>query len=252
MLTSERHQRIINLLEEKKSVHIEELVSLFGVSVATIRRDLDALEKDKKLKKIYGGATFLSAPPLASYDTRFQINHDLKEKIGIAVATMISDGESVMFDIGSTALEAAKQIKNKQNLMIVTNSISIMNELMDSDESISVFCLGGMVKRSENCLIGNMANDTIERFRLDKAVISAGGITTSGLMNYNQDTANIHSLCAKNAKTRILAADSSKFGKQNFLLSSTWDDVDIVVTDEGISEEYKDFIKGIGKELIIV
>lgn len=251
MLTSERQEKIMKLLETKKTVTIEELVRVFDVSVATIRRDFAYLEKEKRLKRVYGGATFISSPPLATYETRSTRNMDKKQKIGIAAAKLINDGEAVIFDIGSTALEVAKNVKNIQNLMIVTNSISVINELMDADESIKVFTLGGMVKRSENCFLGEMANRAINHYRFDKAIVSAGGVTEAGLMNYNTESANVHSLCVLNAKTRILVADSSKMGKQNFIVSSTWDSIDTVVTDSGISGDFLSFLEGMGKQVII-
>src|SRR5690606_10861785 len=132
MLAQERHKKIMEILKANQIVKVADLCSRFDVSIETVRRDLEHLEIEGKLKRVYGGAILnqkSSAEP--SYHSRYIKNAEEKQIIGKRTSELISDGETLIIDLGTTTLEVARHLKNKKKLTVITNCISIAQELVD-------------------------------------------------------------------------------------------------------------------------
>ena len=252
MLGRERQNLILDMLGTSRTVRIPELTKRFGVSVATIRRDLDLLEKEGLIRRIYGGAELSERKGYEQpiFNTRVGRMAAQKSAIGAAAAKLISEGDTVVLDIGTTTLEIAKNIGDVPHLTVLTNSLPVLNELVSG--SANVYALGGRLRSQELAIGGSLAEETLGSFFVDRALVGAGGITLeNGITDFSPDSAQLCSAIMKRANEVILVADSSKFGKNVFAKVAPLSHVDTVVTDSGIPEEYKKAFSKMEIRLII-
>ena len=256
MLQKERKNQILAMLNKEGMVKIPDLAKAFGVSVITIRRDLDELVRAGSVEKVYGGAVLAqqSAPePEAQrlFHARLAHNHREKRLIGMAAAKLVKDGETIILDIGTTPLEVAKHLGSYEDLTVLTNSLPILNQLADT--RLNVYSLGGKLRGNELALHGSLAFKALSDFCVDKAFIGAGGITLeNGITDHNLDSAELCTAIANRSRQTILVTDSSKFGKDASVIIGPLTSVETIITDAGISQEYADGIRQAGIELIIV
>ncbi len=256
MQQSERQGRILKLLEEKKTVTIPELTEACGVSVITIRRDLDALAGKGLIRKVYGGASLPERQPLdlsphPSFLSRITRHHDHKERLGFTAASLVQEGDTVILDIGTTCLEIAKALKKRVGITVLTNSLAILNELADS--GLEVHALGGRLRGRELSLTGQQACEAMKDFYANKAFISVSGVSLeNGLTDFNIDSSELCAAITRRAGHVYLVTDSSKFGKIAFSVIGPLECVHSVITDSGIPQEYADAFKARGVELILV
>ena len=252
MLNRERQSMIIDLLNQNKCVQIMDLAEKFNVSVATIRRDLKELEEQQLINRIYGGAVLTESPTLQPFFPRTNHHREEKSSLGAMAASMIREGETIVLDIGTTVLEIAKNIKDKKNLMVFSNSLPVLNEL-ESCRDIQVLSMGGKLQPSMHALTGSIAEQTLNNFYVDKAFIGVAGISIEyGLTNFDQGSAELCAAIIRRARQTILVADSSKFGKTNFAVVGSLDSIHTVITDDGIPEQYRKYFEKSGVELIVV
>jgi len=241
MLAIERRSQILSGLESEKSVLVSDLSRKFGVTEETIRRDLEKLEKEGLAKKTYGGAVLaegLSAEP--SFRMREKTNIAQKLIIAEKIFNLVDPKDNIMMDASSTCVLAAKKLKNKDGLTIITNSVEILMECAVSD-TVSLMSTGGSLRGSSLSLVGHSAADFMERFTVDKAIISCKGLDFSkGVTESSIAEAEIKKAMADNAKQVILAVDSSKFDRLSFAKSLDFGMVHCVVSDK-IPAQWIDF-----------
>ena len=251
MLPIERRNKIIELLQEEKKVVVTNLSSLFGVTEETIRRDLEKLEKEGIATKTYGGAVLNEDLRLdLPYKVRKRTNTAGKQLIGKRISSLIEDGDHIMLDGSSTALYIAKNIKDKKNLTIITNSIEILFELSDVS-GWNILSTGGFMKESALALVGYQAERMIKSYNVDKAIISCKGIDIEkGITDSNELDAHIKKLMADAAKTKILAVDSTKFEKVSFTKIIDMSKIDILVTEHELDDDWKQALSNFVIEVI--
>ena len=252
MITGERRNKILEILQEKKAVEVHELVKLFNVTGATIRRDLEALEKEGLLRRTHGGAVL---PLSVSYEPLYfsQIRKNLKEKeaIGKKAAELISDGDSVFIESGTTTLHIAKNIKNKRNLTVVTNSIDIAKELL-SVSGVEVILTGGNLRKETVTLVGPLAERVLKEFKVDKVFLGISAIVPSkGMSTASIVEAQIKRLIIEMGKEVIGLADHSKFGKESFAFVTHTSVLDKLITDNKVSKEDIEALEKLGVEVIV-
>jgi len=251
MLGKERQNLILEMLNISKTVQITDLTEKFKISVATARRDLDELESAGLIKRVYGGAVLVEKSGLRPiFNARIEQNSVKKAQIGMAAASLVSEGDTVVLDIGTTTLEVAKCIGNIPHLTVLTNSLPVLNELVQSDAN--VYALGGRLRSQELALSGTQAEEQLSNFCVDKAFIGAGGVTLeNGITNYNPDSAQLCAAIIRRAKEVILVTDSNKFGKDGFAVVGKLNCVNTIVTDSDIPKEYLKAIEKMGVKLVI-
>lgn len=251
MQASERQKTILEYLKNNKIILIKDVVRKFNVSHETIRRDFDRLQKENLVKRVHGGAIFNEDKKSESNDLlSSNIEYiDNISYIGIEASKLINDGDTIILGIESTVLEVAKNIKNK-NVTVLTNSISIINELIDTD--IELYTLGGKVNSHEHTINGHMAHSNLQNFYVDKVFIGAGGITlNNGISDYQSEESQLINSMLDRGKQSILVADSSKFGRNCFSTTYLLNKINIIVSDNRLSDNYIRSIKELGVELII-
>ncbi len=252
MLTEERRNRIVRLLQEENSVQVEKLAASFDVSLATIRRDLTVLEKAGYLRRVYGGAISLKKP-ISSTDA-FKIRslecQAEKAAIGRLAASLIQPGDTIVLDVGTTTLEVARAIKHCSNITVLTNSLPILNELVDS--SLNVYSLSGRMRKSEFSFVGNLVSNTVQSFHISKVFIGCGGYSLEfGLTEHIYDSAQNRNFFIEQSDEAILVTDSRKFGNNAAVLVENSSMVKTIVTDSHLSEEWRRKISAKGINLLI-
>ena len=252
MLAIERRSEILTKLQQEGKVLVNDLSKFYQVTEETIRRDLEKLEIEGIVKKTYGGAVLAETLNIdLPYYVRKQTNVQSKENIASKIAELIKDGDHIMLDASSTAVYVIKKIKQLKNITIVTNSIEIMLELADVN-GWKVFSTGGAMKEGALALVGHQAEEMIDRFHVDKAIISCKGIDQEfGITDSNEPDVEIKRHMVKAAKQVILAVDSSKFDKISFVRMGTFDQVNTVVTNMEPSQEWKDVLENAGVTVIV-
>ena len=173
MLAIERKNEILSILQKEQRVLVAELSTRYQVTEETIRRDLEKLEKEGFVKKTYGGAVLNKNSTIdMPLKIREKTNRKEKQKIAQTVASLIEDGESIMLDSSSTSLMIAQELKKKKKLTVITNSVEVLIELSGC-EGIKVISTGGTLRDSSLSLVGKMAQDVLEKYYVDKAILPA-------------------------------------------------------------------------------
>lgn len=251
MLAIERRNAILEKLQAERRVVVSELSQIYKVSEETIRRDLEKLENDGFAIKSYGGAVINEN---ANVDLPFNIrkkrNVISKQKIAEVISSRIKDGTSIMLDASSTAVYIAKALKERKNLTLITNSIEILIEMFDTP-NVNVLSTGGAMREGSFALVGPQTDKMLNSYHVDIAIVSAKGFDLETGMS---DTEELH---ANNKKTmlhagreKVLAVDSSKFGKTAFTEIGTLEDISMVVTDAKPDEVWLQAFKEYGIECI--
>lgn len=253
MNSHKRHQIILDLINQNDAVQVTELVSMFGVSEVTIRRDLDILERKGLLRRVHGGAISGSGrsyePPFISRSAKCS---EEKQRIGKAAAEMIHNGDSIMLDVGTTTLEIARNIFDRQNLTVITPSFHIALALVEHP-GIRLILTGGILRRGELSLVGHLAERTIEGFNVDKFFMGAGGIDPEvGFTEFNLEDTLVKQAMLKRAKEIIVVADSSKFGLIALNSIAPISVADRILTDMKAPVEMVEQIEQMGIEVLRV
>lgn len=244
MLTSERQRLIRELAQKNGEVLISELAKRFGVSIETIRRDINILSKKNLLKKVRGGAVPVQyAVREDSYDVRYRKNHDSKSAIGAYIAeNLIEDNDSIALSSGST-MEVLAECITARNLLIVTNSINIasilQNRMRQNLWSGEVIILGGVVRADEHYTGGTIAVDMLKKFTFNKAFLGISALSGRDVMTSNIEEGIIMSTMIDHARFCCVASDSSKFDIRSTYTFADLAEIDAVVTeaDADIAEE---------------
>jgi DeoR/GlpR family transcriptional regulator of sugar metabolism len=251
MLAQKRQNVILEMLRQSGGIiKINDIVSKFNVSNETARRDLETLQDNNLVKRIYGGAILSSVNsfiPVREDGSRGQAE---RVAIGQAAAELVHDGETVILSTGTTVLQVSRYLKRLHSLTVITNSLAVVNEL--SNTNFEIFVLGGKLDTNEKNMYGDMALMSLRSVFADKAFIGAGGITFEfGVSDYGVDDFTIREGIIKHSIKTILVAQSEKFGSNAFSLGLSLNQMGIVVSDTNLSQEYQQGIKDMGIELIL-
>ncbi len=258
MLAKERQNKILEILYKKKIVKIAEIVHMFDVSNETARRDLESVQDLGVAKRVYGGAVLIDEKNGKRIDSLQlgsgtawgqQLGRAERDAIGKKAAEFIHEGDSICLGVGTTVHEIAKHISGKRDVTVITNSIAVLTELADSDNT--VYILGGLVDMNERTMKGEIAENSLQMFYVDKAFIGAGGITfDGGVTDYDIQESTLKNKICEHANKVYLVAHSAKFGVNAFSFSCPLNLVDVIITDPMLPKAYADWIREMGIELI--
>lgn len=251
MLAIERRNAILTRLSVEGKVVVSDLSREFSVTEETIRRDLEKLDQDGLAKKTYGGAVKVDNFNIdLPFHVRKQSNIEKKQKIGSLIADLIHDGDYIMLDASSTALNVVKNIQHKSKITLITNSIEILLELCNKPDW-TIISTGGTLKEGGLSLVGYQAERMVSGFHVDLAVCSCKGLDIDiGVTDSNERDSEIKKAFFSSATRRVLAVDSSKLDKVSFVKVCGLRDVDTVVTDTDPGEKWKERLAEQGVSLI--
>ncbi|EII6783241.1 TPA: DeoR/GlpR family DNA-binding transcription regulator [Clostridioides difficile] len=242
----DRKKEILKLLDSKGKVNTKELVKRLEVSSETIRRYLEELENENKLKKVYGGAIKINYGVIEpEHIKRNNTNLDKKQSIAKYAAKFVNDNESIIIDEGTTNLQIVDYIISINNLKIITNSYPVLSKLISYENQGlfdgEVIFIGGKVNLKHQRTACPMSIDTMKNLYVDKAFISSEGILDSfGISSIDQNKALLSKEYIKNSKESFVLCDSSKIGIASMYKIADLEELDFVICDVEPPNEWKD------------
>ncbi len=253
IFAEERQNKIISMLKLHNKLLVNDLCEMFGVSPATIRNDLNQLEKRGQLKRTHGGAIPITKAGFEPTSIqKDDTNRSQKEKIAALAAGFIENGDTIAIDTGTTALKLAEQLADKQNVKVVTTDIRIAC-LLENYDGVNVVLVGGTVRKGFSCTVGSATTDVLNRLCVDKAFVATNSVTPSGeLCTPDIEQASVKRKLIEMATQVILICDSTKFGTQSFAKFGTMEDVDIIVTDDSIDEKILEKIREFNSDIEVI
>ena len=235
MIQLERQEAILQILEQRKTATVRDLAQELFISEASIRRDVEALEKRGFVKRVYGGVV------LARYHNgivpvglRDADHSAVKEEIARRAAERIRDGDTVMMDASSTVRRIVKYIGNRRDLKIITNNLRIFSDLSEfGNTDVRLYCTGGTYSASNHAFVGAAAENYLRSVRADCLFFSSQGLSEDGeISDASEEETALRRVMLTRAERRYFLCDSSKLGvKQTFTLCHK-DDITEIIDDQ--------------------
>jgi DeoR family transcriptional regulator of aga operon len=249
-----RRIKIIDFLNSNGHVNVKELSENLGVTGVTIRNDLQQLEKKNILIRARGGAIKIDQVhsnedfPLSDKQKK---NFAEKREIGKKASELIDDGNTIILDSGSTTHQLAKNLKNFEDLTVITNALNIATLLADY-KNINVIVPGGILKKNSLSLVGIPAEKIFRDYFCDKLFLGVDGFDLDfGISTPNPEEAYLNQIMIEISKEVIVLADSSKFERRGFAFIASINRINTVVTDKGIKPDHKAKLENIGVKVVI-
>ncbi|MBB5174235.1 DeoR family transcriptional regulator [Texcoconibacillus texcoconensis] len=215
MLTIERQQKILEVLEEKETAAIHDFVQITGASESTIRRDLTDMEENGRLKRIHGGAALLkSGQEELTMEEKTTRNKQEKQAIAKFAADLVKDGDCLYLDAGTTTLELIPYLKGR-DVVVVTNGVSNVAKLIEA--GIETYVTGGKVKGKTSALVGAKAVETLTSYRFDHCFLGANGIHSEmGFTTPDPEEAVVKATAHSLSRNCYFLVDHTKLGEVAF------------------------------------
>jgi DeoR/GlpR family transcriptional regulator of sugar metabolism len=250
MTVKERRSKILDLLENHKSMSVKELAKEFRVSVPTLYKDLDSLEQERLILKSYGGIRLLKDDKYRhDFFQQLKVEHESKREIAARAVRLISDGETIFFDASTTTYYLARELKTSKlkNLTIITNSAFIPTELIML-EQFRIICIGGVLERAGAEFISSHPEQYIENIHGNTFFFSVRAVSPEkGVLDYyHPNNIRIKSLFLENADRGVLLVDSTKFSKPGTVNWVGYDRLKTVVTDKNAPAEVISILQNAG------
>lgn len=252
MLAEQRRSEVLRAIRTERGVPTAVLAARFGVSEMTIRRDLDDLAQRGLVERVRGGAlqprTTRHEPPFAQSTTERGAE---KERVGRAAAALVRPGDTILLDIGTTALQLARQLHGRVGLTVATNNLAVYAELVD-DDAIDLLLLGGLVRRNYRSLVGFLTEDALRGIRADLAFLGTSGISADLQL---LDT-TVEEIPAKRAMLAagshvVLLADGAKFPGAGLGRVAGIEAVQTLVTTDDAPGDALEAIRARGVDVVV-
>ena len=247
-----RHKKILEILNQKKQVKVQDLSEALNTSTVTIRKDLKLLEGKRLLFRNHGGAS-LESPYVndRSVNEKEFINAPEKAAIGLQASKMIKDDQYIILASGTSILAMAKFINPIKKLTVVTSALNVAMEL-SKRENIEVLQLGGYIRSNSYSVIGHYSEMILKDIACSKLFLSVDGLDLEyGLSTTNALEAHLNQQMIESAKEVIVLVDSTKFGKKSFGRICKIEQIDHIISDSNIPSEIVKQIKSLGIDLTI-
>ena len=249
LLAVQRRDKIKAMLLEKESIAISEIMSVFHISVETARRDLDILENEGFLDKIYGGATLKKRtkvlPPKPMLTQAFANG---KKRVADRAVQFMKQGDTIFLDNSSAVFYMCPGLMNL-DITVLTNSLAVINTLSKS-KSVKLIGVGGRYEAEEEAFLGPTAIANLKKYQVDRAFFSCKSFDMiRGAMTSNELLADMKRTAIQCAQQACMLVDHSKFDKVSFIHLCNMQEVDRLFTDEPINEEWKKFFDKSGTKV---
>ena len=247
-----RRADILRLVKQLGQVTVTEMSARFEVSLDTIRRDLDTLADEGLVSRIHGGAVPMDnmASADSPFEQRINARQIAKTNIGRAAARLISSGETLIVNGGSTAVAFAASLRDLQRLTIVTNNLSLPAAIPPNAVN-SLYLLGGEIRSGARITLGPVGFVGTRQIIADTAVIGVGGITEDGVSTSLIEEATMMAGMIAAARRTIVIADKTKFGRSGFAVVAPLDRLDVLVTDEEPLPELQVALEAAGVRIVV-
>ncbi len=257
LITAERRAKIVDELSHHQMVKVAELSDSLGVSEVSIRRDLQHLEKLGVLQRVYGGAVALSRTTFADmYSMRINLNREKKESISRVGAEMISGGDRIILDSGTTTWYIAHHIKNEmsaiESLTVITASLPVVREL-EQHHGVNIILLGGVYLPETMISVGPQTIEQLKDLHADKMFLGTDGLTFSqGLTTANVLEAEVDRAMVQATSEVIVVSDSSKIGVIGLATIMPITEINKLITDQDAPTDFVSDLRDNGVEVILV
>lgn len=246
-----RQVKIADLVARNGEASVQDLAVRLGVTRMTIRRDLEALERQGRIIRTHGGAV-LSGASIVEFAFLEKAEKHAAEKQAIAreAARFVQPGMTLAFDTGTTVLGVAKACAGVLGLTVLTSSLVIASALY-ARSNIALVLLGGRARQGSPDLTGWLTEETLKHFRVDLAVMGTDGADRDGVFVRDESVGRVSQVMLSRAKTTMLVTDHTKLGVPSFLRYASWKDFDHVVTDEALPEDVAKWLRRAAKNLVL-
>jgi DeoR/GlpR family transcriptional regulator of sugar metabolism len=250
MLAETRRRHLLDLINQRGFATVEELYRATGASKSTVRRDLESLDQAGAIQRTHGGAICsVEARALPALDERATTALAEKQAIGRATAALLADGDTVLLDGGTTTLEVARALVGRP-MQVVTNSLPIA-QLLAASPQTDLILIGGYVYPRTGVALGPLAVATMEGIRVHTVVMGAGGIVAEGVFNSNSILVETERQMMRCGQEVLVVADSSKFGRLALSRLCGLDEVQRVVVDTGLVDEYRALLEAANVRVVV-
>ncbi|MEU8225007.1 DeoR/GlpR family DNA-binding transcription regulator [Kribbella sp. NPDC048915] len=248
MLPKQRQDRIVRELRADGAGGVKVLAAKLGVSEATIRRDLEQLHAEGRLTRVYGGALPVDGDePFADVAA---VHAEEKDRIARRAAELVCDGESVLLDIGTTALRVAQHLHGR-SLTVVTSNLAVLEELQ-SDEQIELIVLGGFVRRTYRSLVGYLTEESLRQIHVDWLFLGTSGVRPDGrVMDSTMIEVPVKRAMIRAADRVVLLADRTKFPGHGVARVCEPGELSMVVTEPEADESTRAQLTEAGVEVVL-
>ena len=261
--TDKRAKEILRLLLNHGKTSVEELTELFATSPASVRRDLVRLEERGLVHRTHGGVLLAEQGGAQAiyepfrFDASFRVREERfaqeKRRIALAAAGMVQESETVGFTAGTTTTQVARSLRARHGLHIITNAVNIGMELSSSNGLDTTITGGCMRWPGAFSLIGPTAIESLNGVVMDRVFIGVCGVDADrGATTIEADEAAVFRAMTRRAKQVVVVADSSKVGMVSPAVICPAGDIDVLITDDGISEEAAKAFTQCGVRVVLV
>lgn len=234
---------IENLLEEQNTISINRLCEIFNVSKNTIRRDIVELEKRGTIKKVYGGIMRNQTNIPEPFAAREIKNKAKKKQLAKLAANLVNDNDIIYIDSGTTTMHMVPYLADKKNLTILTANVYVINEAFHYPQ-MNVIATGGSLYRPSNAFTGASVLQFLKDFNISKCFLAATGISLeNGATNASPMEGDIKKYLTKHSKVKILLVDSTKINQVSLVTFSPLKDMDYIISDKKMPEDYETYFK---------
>ena len=248
--TQQRRHRIMQLVQQQGEVSVEELVQLFETSEVTIRKDLTILENNGVLLRRYGGAVLMPRE-LMEEESSENLSQQ-KLSIAHAAAELIRDHNRIIIDSGSTTAALIKLLNQKQGLVVMTNSLVVASELRLLENEPTILMTGGTWDNRSESFQGKVAEQVLRSYDFDQLFIGADGIDLAqGTTTFNE-LVGLSQVMAEVSREVIVMMESQKIGRKMPNIELSWQQIDVLITDDLLSAQAKQRIESYGVKVICV
>jgi DeoR family transcriptional regulator of aga operon len=253
MLIEERRQHLLARIQGEGRALVGELSEQLGISRITIRKDLEYLQAKGLIQRTHGGALAVQSGALfdPSLLEKEKLHHREKQRIAAAAVKLVSEGQCVILDSGTTTTAIARGLRQFRRLTVITNAVNIAAELTNTD--FDVILTGGTLRKNSFSLVGPLAEDVLRDMHADIFFLGVDGFDVqSGVTTPNVLESRVNRAMARAAKTVVAVCDSTKFGRHSLALIVPPNEIDLVITDTKLGEEYLEALRNAGLRVTLV
>lgn len=247
----DRKAQILDEARRHGRVSVEGLAAALGVSQHTVRRDLNSLCSEARLRRLHGGAEYIAPRTNLPYQTRAILNAEAKTAIAARVATLVPDGATIFLSIGTTPAIVAGALAERRGLTVVTNNLNAALALSEARDA-RIILPGGELRLPDRDLLSEDAIELFGAYRADIGIFGVGGIDADGsLLDFHEPEVRARERIREGSRSAILVADASKFGRRAAALGGHVADADTVVIDRTPRPPFDALLAPLGERLIL-
>lgn len=237
-IAPQRLDRLRVMLREQRAIRLDEACAELSVSQATVRRDLEVLERLGEAKRVHGGAVLLGRRwEESGFDDKATQAQEEKQRIAEAAAALVQTGDTVFLDGGSTVHAMIPFLRERGDITVVTNSLRAATELVEGGPT--TILVGGELRRISQTMVGPLTERQLSGLHFDRAFMGTLGLTIEeGLTTTDAGEAFTKKVVTKQSKEVVLLVDSTKVGRTMFVQAGTLEEVDVLITDRGTDVDF--------------